>query len=153
MKLTHDQLAALPEYLREALASGPVTIERPVKEWEPEGREYVAGLKGIAQTTKVYSGGVIESWRAQGITRATEQQAERLAKDRSGYCLQHAYRDQYAPDYVEPPIGDWAYYVAINECGDPSKVNSKRRPLNQITMPEWLCQQLVADIKSGRYKL
>lgn len=153
MKLTHEELAALPERVRNALTSGPVTIEEPVKEWEPQLEKYLACLAGVVAKIDQVDSGHRPDLRKQGITRATEKQAMHLLKDRQGYCLQHAYRDQYAPDYVEPPMGELVYYVVINQNGQPRVGGTSWCPLNTITMPHWLCEQLVADIKSGRYKL
>lgn len=153
MDLTPEELAALPERLRDALASGPVTLEESIAEWEPEGQEYFADLEGDPWSTQSYSRDALARWRAQGLTRATKQQAERLATDRRAYCRQHAYRDQYAPEYVEPPFGSRVYTVGFDEIGVPLVFESDWRNLNEITMPEWLCEQLVGDIKSGRYKL
>lgn len=148
MKLTPEELAALPERVRDALVNGPVTLEEAVKEWEPEDNDWWVSAGG-----GVFRGDSNLDWILQGNTRATEQQGRRLSKDRQGYCRLHAYRAQYAPDYVEPPIGKVFYYVVINHNGQPRVFDTPWRPLNTITMPKWLCEQLVADIKSGRYKL
>lgn len=148
MKLTPEELAELPERLRDALTSGPVTLEGAVKEWEPKDDDWWVSACG-----GVFRDNSDPDWRRQGNARATEKQGELLSKDRQGYCLQHAYRDQYAPDYVEPPIGKLFYYVVINHTEQPRVLDTPWRPLNTITMPRWLCEQLVADIKSGRYKL
>lgn len=153
MKLTPEELAELPERVRDALTSGSVTIEEPVKEWEPQLEKYVACLAGGLAKIDQFDSGDRSDLRKQGITRATEQQAMQLLKDRRGYCLLHAYRDQYAPDYVEPPLGELACFVSIDLDGSPFVSSAKHRYLNTITMPHWLCAQLVADIKSGRYKL
>lgn len=152
MKLTHEELAALPDRVRAALASGSVTIEEPTKEWQPEGAGYVAWLAGRTFSMQPLSHENIAIYRSQGIARATEQQAELLLKDRQSYCRLHAYRAQYAPDYVEPPFGEFVYSVGF-AGKTPMVFESGCRMLNEITMPHWLCDQLVADIKSGRYKL
>ncbi len=153
MKLTPEELAALPERLRIALSSGAVTIEESVKEWEPEGAGYVASLAGRILSAQTLSPEAIAFLRNLGVIRATEQQAIRLSKDRRAYCRQHAYRDQYAPNYVEPPIGEPVYYIVFSDEGPEVDWVSDYRLLNTITMPHWLCEQLVADIKSGRYRL
>lgn len=153
LKLTNGQIEAiraLSAELFEKLESGEaVTLERAVEKWEPEGGEfYIWGAGRVGKTSEPG-----DRFRLHGSERKTGEQAERLANDQRIFNRLHAYREEFAPGYVVPPLGEMAWYPILGENGQYRPVGHVARSPTAIYMPYDICLDLCRKLNSGEVVL
>lgn len=152
MKLTKEQieaLRALSVELADKLEAGEsVTLEPPPKVWEPQSGAFSVGGDG-----KVFDGVANEQYREHGNERQTREAAERLARDQRIFNRLHAYREEFAPGYVVPPVGQMACFVWKGESEWELASDVSYHLPTAIYMPEAVCQDLCDKLNSGEVVL
>lgn len=152
LKLTKEQieaLRALSAELADKLESGEaVTLERAVEKWEPRGGTfYVTNYGAVCEYPSA------DSFRLRGIERQTREAAERLVNDQRIFNRLHAYREEFAPGYVVPPVGQMAWAQALCSDGQYRAFGTEGRTVGCVYMPVDVCQALCDKLNSGEVVL
>ena len=151
MKLTKDQIEAiraLSAELADKLEAGEsVTIEPPPKVWEPQDGCFRVHGDGdvFANSGKIY--------RDHGAIRSTNEAAQRLARDQRIFNRLHAYREEFAPGYEVPPVGDMAWAPVLRIDGQYVPGGQTCRTPASIYMPFDVCEAICHKLNSGEVVL
>lgn len=152
MKLTKGQIEAiraLSAELADKLEAGEsVTLEPPPRVWEPKCGRFYAHCNGLPIEAPSTS-----RCRKHGVERKTREAAKRLSNDQRIFNRLHAYREEFAPGYEVPPVGDMAWAPALRIDGQYVPDGQTCRSPVSIYMPFSVCEELCRKLNSGEVVL